>query len=118
MGLSTDAHIIYGIDLQEDAPPNMTDDEWDQLLEDNWRDEDWAELGFEIDFHCSAEYPMHIVAMPGTRIYASRGYPEKLALPHLPWPENDDAAHNYSQAVKKLGLDPDDASWLLYSNTG
>ncbi|UVD36529.1 hypothetical protein RCXUPER_111 [Rhodobacter phage RcXuper] len=106
MGTSTDAILAYGFDLGEDLSEHgdlaRIDEEFDG-------DEDAffeAELGIpaygepgrpsydEIEKlkatlpvtlirHCSGDYPMYFLALPGTKREASRGAPEAIEINSL-----------------------------------
>lgn len=80
MGTSTDAILVYGIPLEEGA---IRYDENAKSGPSYMYYTGGVEDGVEIVMHCSAEYPMHIVAIPGTAISAYRGSPTPVAVDSL-----------------------------------
>ena len=60
--------------------------------------------------HCSGDYPMYILAVPGTETRAWRGSP--VAITELRKVEMGD---EYQDAVGKLGFDAGAAQWWLCS---
>lgn len=98
MGQSTDSILVYGIPLEEGVELEFLED-FDGDFEDfvdnqngmNWRDDGFKECeaarkAFPVTLvrHCSCDYPMYILALPGTETTASRGYPQKIeALPEI-----------------------------------
>jgi hypothetical protein len=92
MGMSSDGILVFGIALDEDEQPKFMRD-W---MEDNdyfdFEEFLWTHLGMQdaeyedrrkavdsspVDLvvHCSYDYPMYVLAVRGTDINASRGYP-------------------------------------------
>lgn len=127
MGQSTDANLAYGIDLGEEwIIPQVyqgldadDDDYWsadiDEYIE-SLVEADNPEV--ELQPHCSGEYFMYILCVPGTRIRASRGYPESIEVESL----NDLivplAVKRFNDWCEKHLPEPfrdADPSWLLYS---
>ena len=101
MGVSTDGQICFGIAFEEGSEfPWDRDEDADWDIEDWWRrlhgwNEFWteADIGYfdrqgtfdaehpmpvQLVMHCSYDYPMYILSLPGTLIRASRGYPAEL----------------------------------------
>ena len=86
MGVSTDGILVYGIPMEEEfnfMGELYTDEYIDHLLgveECEWdvRRDARNACPVEIVSHCSYDYPMYIVALTGTRIWASRGYPVEV----------------------------------------
>jgi len=96
MGQSTDAYLVYGINISdEDKMPWKTYDP--ETYEDHFEDfEDWwakqqpeGELDveepedIEMVWHYSSDYPMWILAVPGTQKTAWRGSPVSITEPDL-----------------------------------
>lgn len=101
MGQSTDAILVYGIDLgSEDEPPEFMNsfDDFDEFIQreaglvypENGSDQEREEYftkarearnncPVELVCHCSGDYPMYILAPRGCHITASRGYPEEIS---------------------------------------
>jgi len=106
MGQSTDGIIAFGFDLGEDLSEHG---DLDQIDEEFEGDEDaffeaalgipaygepgrpsYAEieelkkaLPVQIIRHCSGDYPMYFLALPGTKKEASRGTPEAFDVTEL-----------------------------------
>jgi hypothetical protein len=106
MGVSTDAILCFGIDLGEGmvecAELARINNDFGADTEEylahlagvpgygsldfpGWeeRNRRIAELPITIITHCSGDYPMHVLAIPGTEIRASRGYSEKVYASHM-----------------------------------
>jgi hypothetical protein len=87
MGVSTDAILCHGIDLntEDDDVPSFLEDfdgDFDEFLdhinglsdaEHNVRSEAHDACPAELVRYCSREYPMHILAIRGTASKARRG---------------------------------------------
>lgn len=91
MGTSTDAIIAYGFDIGEEKPAFLEgvedSDLGNYLVKKAGLPEDtpWqkrAELEktcpVEIIEHCSGEYPMYFLALRGSKVKASRGFPVNI----------------------------------------
>ncbi len=102
MGTSTDGIICMGIFTGEESPfevcsrtgdlPDADDFIYDAEgwwfaykgydgPDDYTAEKEWLEenpMPFEMFNTCSGDYPMWIIAVPGTGITARRGYPEKI----------------------------------------
>jgi hypothetical protein len=89
MSTSTDAIMVYGIPLKEDAL-----EEWD---EDRNPESGPAYLAFMggadggicVVSHCSGDYPMHIIAIEGTELRAWRGSPKPVAVVQMRADDNE-----------------------------
>jgi hypothetical protein len=139
MGISSDGILVFGIDLGEETPGFLykdEDTEFDEfgefLLheagEPRWDHEDYnvykarlqrvqEEVGVELVMHCSYDYPMYILAVPGTYRSANRGYAVPIA--------KDDILMNQLVGIDKLrafcnkyGIDWVEPQWLLCSMYG
>lgn len=125
MGVSTDGILVYGIDLEEEFPlawgeydPDDDDYEFDI---DEFIDERTGEVpAVEVVWHCSYHYPMYILAIPGTRIRALRGYPESIDSSSLEIdPQKIQAFNAWIEKYIPEDQRPDAApSWLLCSMWG
>lgn len=75
MGISTDAILVYGIDLGDEFNGALG-----PLLEDRWQDLDAAEkaTGCTLVWHCSGECPMYILGITAVGVKARRGHPEHV----------------------------------------
>lgn len=73
--------------------------------------------GVEIDTHCSGDVPMYLVAVVGSKLVASRGYPEKV--PELAvgadWDEKLHAFMEKMSIKRPRGQKP---AWRLVSYWG
>ena len=110
MGVSTDAIFAYGVNLGEEMPPGMTTEQWDDIT-DVWGDDEIAERGFEVIYHCSGEYPMYFLAVPGTQLTAWRGSPKTVDSLSI---ESDPLAQ-FINAMKGLEVDVSEAGWHIFS---
>lgn len=132
MGVSTDGEICYGIifedeyefpwDIDHEGDPEMWwiseilkltyngYHEKKAILKDN-------PLPFELVNYCSGEYPMYILAVPGTVKRASRGNPTSFTLDEL---KVDEAASNkLVEFCKEHDLTGDsEIGWILSSYMG
>lgn len=133
MGQSTDAILVYGILLEgedSDTPEFLGDfDDFEEFVEDDmgiapYGDptrpsyEDRASMTstypVALVYHCSYEYPMYILAVPGTEITANRGYAHTFDE----WPDVDGerraAFHAWAAAHGIKG----EGRWILCSMMG
>jgi len=113
MGTHATAYLAYGIPLEDgETPPNLDDDQWEQLLEE-WYDEDMPD--YEVIHHCHYDYTMYFLAVPNTEQVAWQGSPKKVA----PMPElNIEALYKWETALHALGLNTDTAGWYMMSHYG
>lgn len=104
MGQSTDAILAFGFDLGEELPEKIQEEldaindnegieswlemiagvePWSPEAKDWWKRRDDAVAKIPVDFirHCSGDYPMYFLAIRGTEMRASRGYPEPITMP-------------------------------------
>ena len=65
-------------------------------------------MPFEWVTHCSYDYPMYILAVPGTHKHNSRGYPEKITSLGV----EPDILEAYLEFLKKLGITEQPEWWL------
>jgi len=94
MGVSTDGIIVYGIQFEDgELPWSGNDDieEWwneetgfkgsvnsDSYYDDIRAHQQKNPMPVEVVWHCSYDYPMFILSLPGKSISASRGYPTEF----------------------------------------
>lgn len=139
MGQSTDALIAFGFDLGEDIEDFdvfTSDDEdlgIDEIFdahigvvpykEPGWvsHDEDEkirAAAPAELIRHCSGDYPMYFLAVPGTKKLARRGYPEAIDPGHMEVPAEKVSA--FLEWCTKHGIEvPEEGPhWHLFSDWG
>lgn len=117
MGVSTDAILAYGIPIPtESIPGNMTALQWQEARE-VWDDDEITARGYDIVYHCSGDYPMHFLAVPGTKVIASRGYPEKIKAQDVsPLPSvTTDIYVRWQRAMYDLKIDRSEAGWYIFS---
>jgi hypothetical protein len=139
MGISSDGILVYGIDFGEEMPnPEWEehDEEFDldDLIAEEaglpvWREnmtnqestEYWAKkrelvaaCPVEMVYYCSYDYSMHILAIRGTRLKASRGYAEEVPTFEVD-AEKKDA---FKQWCESHGVEYSEPKWLLCSMYG
>jgi hypothetical protein len=123
MGLSTDAYLFYGVDIDSaeepigngvQCPPGITDEasilhfakygfeytdesplDSNSILEAYFAEQDWK---VEIDSHCSGEYPIYFLCTK--RHFAWRGEPQKIEEFEIGEAWNSDLA----KALEAIGL--------------
>lgn len=97
MGVSNNGILVYGSECEGDgsAPEWLLDKDGDEIDFDDFiilkaGREDFLEVSYEdrkailnscpIDLvrHCHYDYPMYILAVPGTKKTSARGYPSKI----------------------------------------
>src|SRR5215217_2169121 len=94
MGVSTNGLLFYGFTFSntEDGEILGTEDEdvSEALLaklqaedEDYFYDATKNDPNIEVDYHCSADYPMHFIAHKKASFTAHRGYPGNIDLKAL-----------------------------------
>lgn len=135
MGTSTDGILVFGFDIGvEDEQPleNILGEgeEFDDFIADEAGIEQWSEnvsadywqrrkiaiksCPVELVTHCSYNYPMYILAVRGTQLTASRGYPEEVISLHVDQ-EKIDSAKNWCETH---GIEWQEPKWLLCSLWG
>ena len=131
MGISSDGILVFGIELGlEDEPPAFLYDE--SGTEYDFEDMIDAELGIadlpygersearkaypvDLVWHCSYDYPMYILAVPGTEVKAWRGHAHEFTngIPEVPQ-EKIDALKAWA---KERGIEGEPC-WILCSMYG
>jgi hypothetical protein len=129
MGVSTDACLAYGVDFQDDPP-------WESTGEHNHEDDLARALGLVLPLgkekfeygeaerflneqgiglvtHCSADYPMYFVFVPGTLEIALRGTPQEVKLDFV----GDEAYNKFITAMEKIGV-TQKPTWQIFSDWG
>lgn len=146
MGVSTDAILAYGIDLDEDWTDKVpwsyedgmdywlykrydlnlkyeTREEYEAIPEE-MKKEIWARqreflkaCPVEDIYHCSLDYPMVVLAIRGTRTTASRGYPKVIEKLRTP---GQFAIDRFLRTLEEWGVDTggEHPRWLLFSMWG
>src|ERR1019366_703573 len=134
MGVSNDAQLVFGFAFDEEDKPEFLG-EFDDL-DDYLVDKAFPHLSVDgpdrllyekrrpiieacpavIERHCSYDYPMYILAVRGTRIWANRGYtevitPEKLVVA----PEKITAFKTWCE---ENDIEYQEPQWLLCSMNG
>jgi hypothetical protein len=128
MGVSTDAKLVFGINIGEEW---IIPDPWNGMSSDD--DDYWStELAHfieattdpenpevEIEYYCSCDFPLYIIAVPGTTICAPRGYIEVIEPERLDdMMIQEDAYKRYTEWCEKYLPEPynqHDPAWLLCS---
>ena len=88
MGISSDGTLCFGVSISDDEY-GYDDFEWYNDKYDGDIEEWWADthgdspIPVQEVWHCSLDYPMFILAVPGKVFSASRGYPERIDLSKL-----------------------------------
>lgn len=139
MGVSTNAILVFGIDLGEELPESwIKSEDEDEFDFDNylaekaghppWR-EDMSEPERQLRWknireivgsspvslliHCSCDYPMYILAVNGTEISASRGYPEEILDSNLS--VDQVRIQKFKEWVINSGIGWSEPKWYLCS---
>lgn len=145
MGISTDGLLIFGFDLGEEFPKGIygSEEEYEDCEDHNLEDviadkaglkyrEDFtdeeakvyfakkrdleATCPISIEYHCSYECPMYIIAIRGAKFSAHRGYPLELDQSLLTVsPEKIAAAKAWCESN---GIEWQEPKWLLASLWG
>ncbi|MEV4939590.1 hypothetical protein [Streptomyces zaomyceticus] len=125
MGVSTDAILAYGYELQEFEPDDM---EWIEEDEDGYTDLDESlakrlreagVTGVGFTRHCSVDYPMYILTTyERTSWRGSVGKVDAHELVARPPSEGWDAKLDTALRVLGLTSPQDRPSWLIVSNWG
>jgi hypothetical protein len=138
MGVSTNAILVFGVELGEDVPESLLGEDGSFDFEDilaadaglfepicgteNLSTPYWeakrkavAEAPVELVWHCSGEYPMYILGVPGTEKTANRGHPRTVTPSDFATPSDEKI-----EAFKKWCEDHDivleaEPAWLLCS---
>lgn len=132
MGVSSDGEISYGIVFEEgyefpwDVDHDGDPEEWwiSKVLQLIYKD--YAEmhailkdnpLPFQLVNYCSGEYPMYILAVPGTLKSAYRGSPKSFTLDELQ--VDEEASKKLIAFCEEYGLEGESAiGWKLTSYMG
>lgn len=132
MGVSSDGEISYGIVFEEgyefpwDVDHDGDPDEWwiSKVLQLIYKD--YAEmhailkdnpLPFQLVNYCSGEYPMYILAVPGTLKSAYRGSPKSFTLDELQ--VDEEASKKLIAFCEEYGLEGEsEIGWTLSSYMG
>ena len=143
MGVSTDAKIAFGINLGEELPENFTEEiqegdsfdfdewwlnensfpAWKEGMSDTESTKYWADRAAMIDtcpveliLHCSYDYAEYILAVRGTHLSASRGYPEAFNPANLT--VTDKQRDELKAFAKAQGIAWQSPKWFLFSLWG
>lgn len=123
MGQSTDAILVFGIQLKEEdqTPEFLGDfDDFDEYV-DNLNGLSGADYKVRKDarescpadmtMHCSLDYTMYVLSVRGTETVASRGYPKEI--------KTLDVSATQIEAFKEWcaarGIESAEPKWLLCS---
>ena len=144
MGTSTNAYIAFGINIDEGELPESIETLLEEgKIEDFWQDELAAYEGglvyngeegeeydayydkkqelvknypVEIEMHCHYDCAMYVVAVRGTILSASRGFPTSFGTDHMTKVEQKDI-DALKAWCEKYGLEGE-PEWLLFSYWG
>lgn len=134
MGVSNDAIIAYGLDLNEEIPEGLQalfdaydvraayfDDYIDAVsgtIGESYAVRSAAREKFPVDLltHCSYDYPMYFLAIRGSNKRASRGYPERIRVDDFKITNEQMVAFN--RFCVDIGVDPAQADWHIFSMNG
>ena len=101
--------------------PNMTDRQISDTEEvENFFDakRKWQKenpIPVDLVWHCSYDYPMFILAVKGTKINASRGYPRRFSLKNI----SAEEIKTLTDFCKKYKIEfEEEPSWILCSMWG
>lgn len=132
MGVSTDGILVFGFEVgEEDERPDFLEgvEDFDEYVDRESGLPEWGEHGhsfedqrafrdkYPVDLitHCSYDYPMHILAVRGTKRRASRGYPLEIDPTDLNVPSEKLEAFKNWAAERGIQGEP---KWLLCSLWG
>jgi hypothetical protein len=130
MGVSTDAIIVYGLDIGEDlhGMPFYSEEKdeegwaYDEQFEEWVKKEFGDECPFEILIHCSYDYPMYIFALKETYLSASRGYSQEFDPQQLQEKLTEEKKKHFTDVIEKYNIKGENGetepSWLLFSLWG
>lgn len=115
MGVSTDAKLVYGFEIEPESDESeicdlLMDEEYDKL-------EAAEKLGGELVYHCSDEETMYIVGVDSTSVTAHRGYPKTIdpAMFSADPTMLDATLRKFAEAI---GVEPKTGKWLICSYWG
>ena len=104
MGTSTDAMLVYGVNLGD-----WCEAEYPDLIEEVYS----ADLCVQFESHCSAGNVMWFLAAKEAGVVALRGYPEEIQPDNLRPPEGAD--ETLKAVCEKYGLPWSEPKWWLAS---
>lgn len=132
MGTSTDGMLYFGIDLGDDSPGWLIDEN-DDLMEfeeflcrragvdpetTSWeqQDEIASKCPAILQMYCSYDYPMYILGIRGYKYSASRGSVVEITPESLTVKEEDIAA--FKKWCDSVGIEYQEPKWHLCSMWG
>lgn len=117
MGTSTNAQIVYGFEVEEDT---LDHERCNQLM-----DEDYSsltklekELGLELVYHCSGDFPLYIVGLASTYAIAYRGDVKELDPWAMTRMDTEEMDGQLAKIAMTLGITPKPGKWCLTSYWG
>lgn len=146
MGCSTNAILAFGIDLGDEYPYSMRDEDDDHIdfedyvaellgLTGHWKDPGYFErkkalleqCPVELEIHCSGDYACYALVLKGKTTTAYRGHPKTIDPATMIVTEEE--IKTFKEWCVKLGIDqaedPDDPpleldepAWLIMSYVG
>lgn len=125
MGISSDALLVYGFDVGETPDFLAGEEEFEDFVvrkaglsdadwETKWAAVEACPAGWEQ--HCCDGFVMFILAVPGTTIRASRGYPKDITPDKLVVPQEKIDA--FLAWCSGAGIEVQTPQWLLTSWMG
>lgn len=132
MSTSTNAILAFGFDLGEELPEVWASEEgfeftewaekkaglkWSADDKDFWKKRDamLAGLPATLVTHCSGEYPMYFLALPGSVTSAHRGTPVAVAATGEPSGRQLTAMRKFCD---DLGIEWKEPAWHIFSYWG
>jgi len=138
MGQSTDGILVFGIDLGEEYPESLLDEDGDEIELDDLLAKEaglpaWNEVPDNesstyykkkrevvdnapvcLIRHCSCDYPMYIIGIPTTHVSANRGYPTTIDPKSLK--VNQEQIDAFKTWCESHDIDYSEPKWLLCSD--
>ena len=119
MGVSTDAHLFYGIDLGEDF--YVEEDEDGEIVSDTfgWLENKLKDFPVNIGIHCSSDCPIYYLFTAEN--YAWRGYPLQIDPVELQGGEEEKWNKVLKEAAERINFDDmndEKIGWWLASYWG
>ena len=118
MGQSTDAYLVYGIEIEEDSDSHSI---CEALQDERYKEHSEAtkELGVEVISHRSSDCPLYLVVSKKLKNWSWRGFPRKLDLAALQLVVDEDSSirDNIDKFCERFEIVNDKKySWILCSD--
>lgn len=129
MGQSTDGILVFGIPLEEGVELDFLEEhegDFEYFVDAengmNWETHDYKEreearskYPVDLKTHCSCDYPMYILAVPGTAVTAWRGHPQKIERLLEPTQQQIDALTQFAEKHGLTDAFEGEPGWYLCS---